>query len=150
MARGTDPRAFHSRLALPDTLPDQWRCGGNPHHRAHEPDIRHIAGPFADVHQSMELPTAHNASSLRRPSRVNDHRLKAGGFRLRLKAGSVRHAADLQRQHRRQSLLVQRCSPEDPRPLMGKLSQAHECFSSPMLAKTVGFPDPLSGTLKSL
>jgi len=25
---------------------------------------------------------------------VNDHRLKAGGFRLRLKAGSVRRSAD--------------------------------------------------------
>ena len=49
---------------------------------------------------------------------VNDHRLQAGGFRLRLKAGSVRHSADWYQDLKCQCLMpFRRCEQAGPAPI---------------------------------
>ena len=87
------------------------------------------------------------------------HRLKGGGFRLRLKAGLVRLAADsgqmevVVRFRRGLVFDVFGSYPiDDIAPATTQAAQATAALAQdrrrPMPPKGVGFPDPLSGTLK--
>jgi len=89
---------------------------------------------------------------------VNTPPPKGGGFELRLKAGSVRRAADSDRNSFESasyaadlssSLYHQRRDTLTIRPAEKEKARHHYAVPHPMPPEGVGFADPLSGTLKN-